>query len=146
MLDGIIYFLGAFGLSALVARSAPWKVAQYKFIALEISKSDYDPAVYDADRIRKQVRGRTLSTGWLLATFVGAVLIGAFPVLSRSSPGTSVYLLLAGLTIIFAFDCWQAVKLVNLAMVELGLNWPPDGVDWPEIGEARFDTRNPEDG
>lgn len=145
ILEAIAYFVAAFGVSALVARSAPWKIAQYKFMALEISQRAYDPRLYDPDRISKQVKGRTLSKGWSLATLLGALFVGAFAFLAASSSGIAIYLLLAGGTIIFVFDCWQGVKLVNAGMLELGLKWPPDGVEWPEIGEARFDTRNPKD-
>ena len=143
--EGLAFFLAAFAVSAYFARSAPWRVAWYRFIGLENSKWEgYDPAVYDPDRIGNQVKGRALTKGWALTTLIGAALIGSFALVAPSSPGIAVYLLLSGGTIIGVFISWQAVKLCNAAMTELGLKWPP--YDWDsEIGEARFETRNRED-
>lgn len=146
MLEGLAFFAAAFCVSALAARYAPWKVAQYKFMALEISKWEgYDPNIYDPARVEKQVKSRTLTMGWFAATLVGSALVGGFAVLASTSPGIAVYLLLAGGTIIIAFASWQAVKLFNVGVVELEMEWPPYDADAWQIGEARFDTRNPED-
>jgi len=146
MFEAVAFFLGAFGISALAARWAPWKVARYKFMALEISKWEgYDAGIYDPDRIEQQVKSRTLTKGWLAATLVGSALIGAFGFLAPTSPGIAVYLLIFGGVIIFAYASWQAVKLFNEGVAELGMKWPPYDMDAYQIGEARFDTRNPED-
>ena len=146
MLEAIAFFAGAIAVSALVARYAPWKVAQYKFMFLELSKWEgYDPHIYDPDRIEAQVKGRTLRKGWLAATLVGSAFVGAFALLMPTSPAVAVYLLIAGVTLIGAYASWQAVKLFNMGAAELGIKWPPYDEDAYQIGEARFDTRNPED-
>lgn len=146
MLEPLVFFAGMIAVSALLARYAPWKIAQYRFMFLGMSKWEgYDPHIYDPDRIEAQVKGRTLSSGWIAATLADSSLVGAFALLAPTSPGVAVYLALAGVVIIVGYAYWQAVKLFNIGAAELGIKWPPYDPAAYQIGEARFDTRNPED-
>lgn len=146
MLQAVAFFAGAIAVSALVARYAPWKIAQYRFMFLELSKWEgYDPNIYDPDRIEAQVKGRTLGRRWLAATLVGSALVGGFAFVMPTSASLAVYLLIAGVVIIVGYSSWQAVKLFDIGAAELGIQWPPYDPASYQIGEARFDTRNPED-
>ena len=144
MLEALAFFAGAIAVSALVARYAPWKVAQYRFMFLE-NWEGYDPNIYDPNRIETQVKGRTHNRRWLAATLVGSALVGAFALVMPTLPVVAVYLLMAGVVIIVGYAMWQAVNLFNVGAAELGIKWPPYDAAAYRIGEARFDTKNPED-
>lgn len=69
------------------------------------------PTIYDPHRIERQVKSRTLTKGWLAATLLGSALVGSFAFLMPWSSGIAVYLLIAGVTIIFVYAYWSAVTV-----------------------------------
>ena len=121
MLTAIIFFVGTFLLSWMMAGGSTWNFAAFQ--------SGPFPEI-DPDTVERQVKDRRFKRPWLEVTLIGSGLV---TVAAFLQPPVMLIPMFAGVMLVVAFGGVRGFLLFKKAVAELGIKWPPKCTD-SEIG------------
>ena len=114
MLKAVLIWIIVFGVSALLARGSAIQWALQLTIPFR---------QYDSDTIYDRIKNRVFTKMWLICAIFSSTLISSAMLLDEVP---ALLLIVCGTILIVTQTSVQGYKLFRVALLEMGLPWPPD--------------------
>jgi uncharacterized membrane protein len=114
MLKAVLTWIFHFGISALLARGSASQWALQLTIPFR---------QYDNDTIYNQIKNRVFTMSWLICAIISSTFISSAMLVDEVP---ALLLIVCGTILTVTQTSIQGYKLFRVALLEMGLPWPPD--------------------